>query len=88
MSPYLPSLQRKLLAALISGGNENEIRTVSVLGSFATRPVARRLLVFPRCKWLNSPPPAVRNHFGGRALLHRRYANRLEMRGDGLPCLD
>ena len=47
--------------------------------------MGRRLLGFSRRKWLNSYPPAVRHHFGGRALLHRRHANRLEMRDDGFP---
>ena len=65
------------------GGIEYEIRTVPGPGSFTAHPVGRRLLGFSRCKWLNSHLPAVRHHFGSRALLYRRHANRLEMREDG-----
>jgi hypothetical protein len=71
-----------------NGGIENEIRTIPGLGFFTAHPVGRRFLVFSRRQWLNSCPPAVRHHFGGRALLHRRHANRLEIRDDGFPVWD
>jgi hypothetical protein len=58
---------------------ENEIRTIPGLGSFTAYTVGRGLLGFSRCKWINSHPPAVCHHFGGRALLYRRHANRLEI---------
>jgi hypothetical protein len=58
---------------------ENEIRTIPGLGSFTAYTVGMGLLGFSRCKWINSHPPAVCHHFGGRALLHRRHANRLEI---------
>lgn len=58
---------------------ENEIRTIPGLGSFTAHTVVGGLLGFSRCKWINSHPPAVCHHFGGRALLHRRHANRLEI---------
>jgi hypothetical protein len=58
---------------------ENEIRTIPGLGSFTAHTVAGGLLGFSRCKWINSHPPAVCHHFGGRALLHRRHANGLEI---------